>query len=126
MENKTKSHPQEDGRMYGSGNHEVNQDDGTKNDPVPAESLEIIAFQITDQELDGDDRNEECGEHARQEYREFKSAEVEAEFDDLQKADPEHDRNAHEEREFCGDEAGSAQNDAPQDGGTGARCSRND
>lgn len=41
--------------MYGSGNHEVNQDEGTKNDPVPAESLEIIAFQITNQELDGDD-----------------------------------------------------------------------
>lgn len=123
---KTKSHPLEDGQTHYSDKHEIDQDNCPKHNPVPAECLEVVAFQVTNQEFDGDDRNEESRQHAGQKHGEFKACKVEAEFDDLQEADPEHDRDAHEEREFRRDEAGSAQNDAPQDGGAGARGARDD
>ena len=123
---KQKAIPQEDGETDFSDKQEIDQDDCSKYNPVPTERFEVVAFQVTDQELDGDYRNQESSKHARQENSEFKSGKIKTEFDDLQKADPEHNWNAHEEGKFRRDEAGSAQHDAPQNGRTGARCTWND
>ena len=64
LDDKIKSHPKKDGETHFSDKHKIDQDDGTKDNPIPTECLEVIAFEITDQELDGNDRNEESGKHA--------------------------------------------------------------
>ena len=87
---------------------EISEYDEAETDAVPAEGLEIVFLDVTQEQFDGDDGNDKCGRHADGEYQDFSAGVMPAEFDKFQKACPEHDGNREEKGEFCSDEAGRA------------------
>ena len=72
------------------------------------------------QEFDGDDGYDKCHDHPENKNHEFIGSEVEAEFDQLQKARTCHDRNAHKEGKLSSNSTRGADEHPPDDGRAGA------
>lgn len=107
LDDKIKSHPKKDGETHFSDKQKIDQDDGTKDNPIPTECLEVIAFPlwITDQELMATIETRKAVSMPDKRTANSSPVKLKPNLMILQKTDSEHDRNAHEEGEFCRDEA---------------------
>ena len=85
-----------------------------------------MLLHVTDQELDGSDRDQERDDQADSEDHPFGPRVVEAVAEELQEAPAEHDRNGQEERELGRDGTGCAQQHGADDDRAGTGRARND
>ena len=84
-----------------------------------------MLLDIAHQELDCKDGNHKCNHHTDYQNQYLCSCKSKAEFQQLQKAGSEHNRNAKEEGKLSCNGTGGTNQDSSDNGGTGSGSSRN-